>query len=175
MVEQTILSSQKIKFMQVLVPHSHNVELEDFEVFSGHLALMKRINGLSVISMFLLGQSGSGSGLPGIASQESESIDFSEESYSLQLGEQGPYNSSMLRITYSSLVTPASTFDVNMTTGTLTVYATDSAYASSMQTGLHPPGDFCQLLQHNKQAERKKAQRLACSVSVILSYMLVLK
>ena len=111
--------------MQVLVPHSYDIELEDFEIFSGHLTLMKRINGLSMISTFTLGQPGLGSGLLSIASQEPDLIDFDEESYSLQFGEQGVFSSSMLRITHSSLVTPDSTFDVNMTTGKLTVLAAD--------------------------------------------------
>ena len=102
------------------MPHSYDVELEDFEIFSGHLALMKRINGLSMVSTFTLNQSGSGSGLLGVASLEPELIDFDEESYSLQFGEQVVFNSSLLRIVYSSLITPDSTFDVDMTTGKLT-------------------------------------------------------
>ena len=99
------------------MPHSYDVELEDFVIFSGHLALMKRTNGLSVISTFLLNQSASA--LLDIASQEPQLIDFDEESYSLEFGEQGPYNSSVLRMTYSSLVTPETTCDVNMASGKL--------------------------------------------------------
>ena len=44
--------------MQVVVPHSHDVGLEDFEVFESHLALMKRINGLSTINTYRLSPSG---------------------------------------------------------------------------------------------------------------------
>lgn len=102
--------------MQVLVPHSYDVELENFVIFSGHLALMKRTNGLSVISTFPLNQSASA--LLDIASQE-QLIEFDEESYSLEFAEQGPYNSSVLRMTYSSLVTPETAFDVNMASGKL--------------------------------------------------------
>ena len=112
--------------MQVLIPHSHDVELEDFEIFSGHLALMKRINGIGVIDIFRLGQPGLSLGLLSISSQEPELIDFDEESYSLQFGEQGAFNFSMLRITYSSLVTPDSTFDVNMTTGKLAMLTAEA-------------------------------------------------
>ena len=109
------------------MPHSFDVELEDFEIFLGHLALMKRVNGLSMVSTFTLDQSEPGSGLLGIASQEPELIDFDEESYSLQFGEQGTFNSSVLRIVYSSLVTPESTFDVDMTTGKLTAQSSKVA------------------------------------------------
>lgn len=44
--------------MQVVVPHSHDVGLEDFEVFESHLALMKRMNGLSTVSTYRLSPSG---------------------------------------------------------------------------------------------------------------------
>ena len=119
--------------MQVLVPHSHDVELEDFEMFSGHLALMKRMNGLSRISTFSLDESEPGTALLGIASQEPKLIDFSEDSYSLHFGEQGEFNDSALQITYSSLVTPETTFDINMMTGRPTVLAS-VGIASFVQT-----------------------------------------
>ena len=40
-----------------------------------------------------------------------------EEAYSLSLGDQGPWESDIVRLVYSSLVTPTSTFDVNVRTG----------------------------------------------------------
>ena len=121
------------------MPHSHDVELEDFEIFSGHLALMKRMNGLSVISTFALSQPGNGVGLLSIASQEPGLMEFDKESYSLQFGEQGAFSASMLRITYSSLVTPDSTYDVNMTTGKLTRLPDAAVLAYCLEAGL----DFC--------------------------------
>ena len=44
--------------MQVVVPHSHDVGVEDFEVFESHLALIKRTNGLSTVSTYRLSPSG---------------------------------------------------------------------------------------------------------------------
>lgn len=108
--------------------HSYDMELEDFEIFSGHLALMKRLNGLRVISTFTLGQPGNGTGLLGITSQEPKLVDFDEESYSLQFGEQGTFTTGVLRITCSSLVTPDSTYDVNMTTGKLSQCCQQALY-----------------------------------------------
>ena len=49
--------------------------------------------------------------------QEPLLLEFEEDSCTLQFGEQGPFSSSVLRVTYSSLITPDSTFDVNMATG----------------------------------------------------------
>lgn len=40
-----------------------------------------------------------------------------EEAYTVSLGEQGPWESDLVRLGYSSLVTPTSTYDVNVRTG----------------------------------------------------------
>ena len=40
-----------------------------------------------------------------------------EEAYSLALGKQGPWQSDVVRLVYSSLVTPESTYDVDVRTG----------------------------------------------------------
>lgn len=40
-----------------------------------------------------------------------------EEAYSLALGKQGPWQSDIVRLVYSSLVTPESTYDVDVRTG----------------------------------------------------------
>ncbi len=40
-----------------------------------------------------------------------------EEAYAVSLGEQGPWESDLVRLGYSSLVTPTSTYDVNVRTG----------------------------------------------------------
>ncbi len=152
--------------MQVLIPHSHDAELEDFEIFSGHLAVMKRINGLSMISTFTLGPPGPSSGLVGIASQEPKLIEFDEESYSLQFGEQGAFGSSMLRITYSSLVTPDSTFDVNMTTGKLFVLTADAVSLKFYKPGF--VSYLCHSLQHGKQAKASPQRYTAHTIASIM-------
>ena len=102
--------------MQVVIPHSHDVQLEDYEVFDRYLAVLRRVNGLSSISIFNLSESSLGP--LGIIGQEPMVMeDFGEDTYTLQFGEQGPFNCSMLRLIFSSLTTPKSTYDVNMTTG----------------------------------------------------------
>ncbi len=49
---------------------------------------------------------------------EGRTLEFEEESYSLSFGKQGPIESDVLRVVYSSFVTPESTIDFNMITGT---------------------------------------------------------
>ena len=45
------------------------------------------------------------------------STEAEEEAFSLALGEQGPWGSDVVRLVYSSLVTPTSTYDVDVRTG----------------------------------------------------------
>lgn len=40
-----------------------------------------------------------------------------EEAYSLALGKQGPWQSDVVRLVYSSMVTPESTYDIDVRTG----------------------------------------------------------
>ena len=46
-----------------------------------------------------------------------EQIQFPEAAYSLDPGSQGDFESPVLRVSYTSLTTPASTIDINMKTG----------------------------------------------------------
>jgi protease II len=42
---------------------------------------------------------------------------FDAPSYSLEFGDQGPFASDLLRVRYSSLTQPSSTYDINMASG----------------------------------------------------------
>lgn len=83
-----------------------------FAADPGYLTILKRMNGLSTAYTYPLPSSGALTALP-----QGRTLAFEEESYSLDFGKQGPYDSVMLRILYSSFVTPHSTFDINMVTG----------------------------------------------------------
>lgn len=48
---------------------------------------------------------------------QGEQIQFPEAAYSLGPGSQGDYDSPVLRLSYTSLTTPASVIDLNMETG----------------------------------------------------------
>lgn len=80
---------------------------------AGHLAVLKRLNGLTTAVTYTLPKGGQS--FTGLA--EGRTLEFEEESYSLSFGKQGPIESNVLRVVYSSFVTPESTFDFNMITG----------------------------------------------------------
>ncbi|KAK9822184.1 hypothetical protein WJX81_008194 [Elliptochloris bilobata] len=88
---------------QVLLEHRHNVDLDGLTVTQGHLTVLERRNGL----VHAAGPPAAAGG-SGVAE---------EEAYSLDLGHQGPWASDVVRLVYSSLVTPTTTYDVNVRTG----------------------------------------------------------
>jgi hypothetical protein len=78
-----------------------------------HLVVMVRSNGVAtpVVHRLVPGTR------PAPPLNGAARFNFSEPSYSLQLGDQGPPESGVLRLVYSSLRTPASTIDIAMATG----------------------------------------------------------
>ena len=58
-------------------------------------------------------------GTPLGALPKGRQVEFDAPSYSLTFADQGPFRSSLLRVRYSSLTQPSSTYDVNMATGAL--------------------------------------------------------
>ena len=48
-----------------------------------------------------------------------QQFSFDAPSYLLELGDQGPFSSPLLRVQYSSLTQPLSVFDINMASGGL--------------------------------------------------------
>lgn len=80
---------------------------------AGHLAVMQRMNGLSTLMTYPLPENGQ----PLTTLDEGRTLAFEEESYSLDFGKQGPLDSLVIRVVYSSLVTPESTYDINVMTG----------------------------------------------------------
>lgn len=50
-----------------------------------------------------------------------QQFSFEAPSYALWLGDQGPFASPLLRVRYSSLTQPLSTYDINMETGGHTI------------------------------------------------------
>ncbi|CAD7697011.1 unnamed protein product [Ostreobium quekettii] len=98
---------------KVLIPHRYDVKLECFCLSENHLAVFERSNALQSARIFRLP---SGGGMPNLPAKTSE-LQFEEPAYELMPGGQGEFRSDILRIVYSSLTTPASVIDCNMTTG----------------------------------------------------------
>ena len=90
-----------------VIAHRQDVHLIGIEIFNKHLVLSERKNGLRELR---------------IIHQETgkdEYINFAEEVYVSWISVNEDFDTNILRYTYSSLVTPYSTFDYNMETGAL--------------------------------------------------------
>jgi len=101
--------------LRVLLPHSKEDKLEHVSVSRDYLAVFKRSGGLQRATVFKLPADGSA---PASLSAESgKEVTFEEPAYSLGGGTCGDFDSSVLRLSYTSLTTPSSTIDYNMATG----------------------------------------------------------
>ncbi|HFC12124.1 MAG TPA: S9 family peptidase, partial [Anaerolineae bacterium] len=85
-----------------LVEHRDNVRLYNVELFQNHLVRYERDNGLTqlVIHDFRSGAE--------------HTISFPEPIYSVSVGANAEFDSNILRLNYTSMITPASVYDYNM-------------------------------------------------------------
>jgi oligopeptidase B len=98
---------------RVLVPHSPSEKIEDFVVGASFVAVFKRVDGLSQCFVYKVAP---GSHLTGHLKKGSR-VAFADPTYELGAGPQGDWASPVLRLSYSSLTTPASTIDLDTGTG----------------------------------------------------------
>jgi len=90
-----------------VIAHRQNIHLIGMEIFNKHLVLSERKNGLRELRII---HQDTG---------KDEYINFNEEAYASWISVNEEFDTNILRYTYSSLVTPYSTFDYNMETGAL--------------------------------------------------------
>lgn len=90
------------KFWKNTIAHRDSVFIEDFEVFAHYLVVQEKSNGLSALRVmeFEGGQ---------------HYVQFEEESYSVELSDNEEFDTNLLRYNYTSLTTPNSVYDYNMT------------------------------------------------------------
>ncbi len=96
---------------QVLVPHRDDTRLVDVDAFAGHLVLSLRRDGLSGLRVYQVSADGAIDG--------GTDIEFAEPIYSVGSGENAEYEARMFRLGYTSLVTPSTVYDYDLTTGEL--------------------------------------------------------
>jgi oligopeptidase B len=96
-----------------IIPHKKNVHLLDMEIFENYLVLNHRKNGLRGIK--IINQ----------ANKKNNILDFNENTYAAFFSTNKEFNTNILRYSYSSLVTPWSTYDYNMETGEKTLLKQD--------------------------------------------------
>ncbi|KAK9115073.1 hypothetical protein Syun_021870 [Stephania yunnanensis] len=96
----------------LLLPHRESVKIDDIKLFTDHLAVYERENGVSKVTIYDLP-----AGDQAINSLKSgRAVDFIDPIYSVDPLES-QFSSSILRFSYSSLKTPSSVYDYDMNTG----------------------------------------------------------
>lgn len=91
-----------------LIPHSETARLLSVDAFATHLVIYLRRDGLTRLRI-----------MP--TSAESREIDFPEPLYQVAPGANPEYDSATYRLSYVSMVTPASVYDCDVRTGGLTL------------------------------------------------------
>ncbi|KAK4348161.1 hypothetical protein RND71_034500 [Anisodus tanguticus] len=110
--ELLVCPVENISASHVLLPHRPSVKLQDIQLFTNHLAVHERENGLPRITVYRLPAVGE----PLERLQGGRAIDFVDPVYSVDPLES-VFESGVLRFSYSSMRTPPSVYDYDMDTG----------------------------------------------------------
>ena len=87
-----------------LIAARDDVMLDDVDVFAGHLAVTERVAGSLQLRIVDLGAGGG------------HTVAFDEPAYSVHAGGNAEFETTTLRFVYTSLTTPASTYDYDLAT-----------------------------------------------------------
>lgn len=99
---------------RVVMPHRHDVKLEDVIVSEDYLVAFERSQGLQQAVAYALPAQGGAA----VLLTDGKAIAFDEPAYELSPGRQGDFsNNPILRFHYTSLTTPDTVIDYNMQTG----------------------------------------------------------
>ncbi|KAL0336637.1 UNVERIFIED_CONTAM: Protease 2 [Sesamum radiatum] len=96
----------------VILPHRPSVNIQEMQLFSDHLVVYERENGLPKITVYCLPATGEPLG----RLQGGKTVDFVDPIYSVDPSES-QFSSSILRFRYNSLRTPPSVYDYDMDSG----------------------------------------------------------
>jgi len=106
LMKATADQTQKENWQEV-IPHREDALIEEIELFRDYLVVQERTEGLAKVRV--MPWSGDGD----------HYIEFDDETYVSGIGTNKEVNTDILRIGYSSLVTPGSVYDYNMKDRTL--------------------------------------------------------
>ncbi|MEU7904283.1 S9 family peptidase [Actinoplanes sp. NPDC049118] len=87
-----------------LIPHQQGTRLESIDAFLRHIVISQRRDGLTGLRVMADG------------STDSYDMEFPEPIYSVGLAGNPAYDTNIVRISYTSMVTPDSVYDVNLIT-----------------------------------------------------------
>ena len=104
LMQSPVAAAQDLDRWTEVVPHREDAFIAGFEVFRDFLAIEERSGGLRRVRV--LSRSG-----------DDRYLDADEPAYRAALGPNEDIDSTVLRYTYTSLTTPASTYDFDVTTG----------------------------------------------------------
>ena len=97
------------KQWQDWIAHRDDVLIEDFDLFDGFAAIAERSEGLERIRLLR--------GEVGQADASERHVDADEPAYSMGLDINSEHDTAWLRYSYTSMTTPATTFELNVQTG----------------------------------------------------------
>jgi oligopeptidase B len=92
-----------------LIPHQPGTRLESVDAFARHIVISQRRDGLTGLRVL------------GDGSTDSYDMEFPEPLYSVSLGGNPEYDTTAVRIGYTSLITPDSVYDVDLVTRAMTL------------------------------------------------------
>ena len=99
---RTLVTRTAKEFWEEVIPHRDDVLLQEFEVFSDHLVLSERHEGLTNIRIIRWDGT------------DDHYLDFGEPTYRASLSMNPNLDTPLLRYSYSSMTTPNSVFDYEM-------------------------------------------------------------
>ncbi|XP_008221098.1 PREDICTED: protease 2-like [Prunus mume] len=96
----------------VLLPHRESVKIQDIQLFSDHLVVYEREEGLPKVTIYHLPDVGQ----PLKSLHDGQAVNFLDPAYTVDQSES-EFSSRILRFSYSSMKTPPSVYDYDMKTG----------------------------------------------------------
>ncbi|MFY2787895.1 S9 family peptidase [Rhodococcus sp. MALMAid1271] len=131
---------------RILVPHREDVRVEDIDAFAGHLIFTYRREALTRMAIWPLTDQGYG---------ECRELEFDEELYSVGAGSNPEWDQPLLRMVYTSFITPAQVYDLDIASGELLLRK------SQPVLGEFDAGDY---VQHREWATAPDGTQIPLSV-----------
>jgi oligopeptidase B len=103
-LSRTPVRSPSMAHWRTVIPHRKDVMIEDISAFEQHLVIYERTGGLRRVI------------IRDLAHKTEHHVHFPEPVYHVSEGDNPEFNTRTLRFTYTSLVTPVTVFDYDMTT-----------------------------------------------------------
>jgi oligopeptidase B len=131
---------------RILVPHQGDVRVEDIDAFASHLIFTYRREALTRMAIWPLTDEGYG---------EYRELEFDEELYSVGAGSNPEWDQPLLRMVYTSFITPGQVYDLDIASGELLLRK------SQPVLGQFDAGDY---VQHREWATAPDGTQIPLSV-----------